>query len=276
MICALRCRGPRRYRLTVLLMGIAVTGGFVMGTGQSSAASVGGPFDHTHALWDRVLSEHVHNGFVNYAGLSRQRFELDRYLGALERVTPEQYRSWSRAEQLAFWINAYNAYTVRLILDHYPVKSIKDIGRFWKGPFRTVFIPLERLKGRQLTLEDIEHGILRKEWKEPRIHFAIVCASKGCPALRHEAYRAPVLEKQLNEAAQQFVRDARKNRYEASNRALYLSPIFKWFRGDFEQEAGTVAGYVARFADPDVADDIRGNSEVRIEFLAYDWSLNGS
>jgi hypothetical protein len=166
----------------------------------------------------------------------RQRGEadLDRTLRTLEAVDGASYREWTRAQQLAFWINAYNAYTVRLILDHYPVRSIRSIG-FWPlAAFRTSFIPMKALTGRQLSLNDIEHEVLRKRFREPRIHFAAVCASKGCPTLRSEAYRATELDRQLDESARAFLRDPSKNRFEERAATLYLSSIFKWFREDFE------------------------------------------
>ncbi|HWP65130.1 MAG TPA: DUF547 domain-containing protein [Candidatus Limnocylindria bacterium] len=217
----------------------------------------------------------MQDGFVDYAGLEKDgQAELRAYLDALESICRGHYDTWTREQKLAYWINAYNAYTVRLILDHYPLKSIREIGLLPGAAFRKEFIPSKGVRGKTLSLDDIEHEILRKDFSEPRIHFAIVCASKGCPTLRSEAYRAADLERQLDDAARTFVRDSAKNRFDASKRTLYLSSIFKWFREDFERAAKPLPEFVARFADEQTAAGLRAGS-VRIEFLDYDWSLNG-
>ncbi len=242
---------------------------------SSAPAREAGTFDHSHAAWTRLLGRFVRDGSVDYAGLRAGTDDLRSYLASLEAVRPAAYEAWSRSERLAFWINAYNAYTVRLILEHYPVESIKDIGSLFKSPFSKVFIPLRGLRGRDLSLEDIEHGILRKELREPRIHFAIVCASKGCPALRAEAYRAADLERQLDEAARGFLRDPMKNRIDLASRTLALSPIFKWFREDFEGASGSLPEFVARLVDEPTSRALREGGRFRIEFLDYDWTLNG-
>ena len=141
--------------------------------------------------------------------------------------------------------------------------------------FRERFIPLQSLRGQVLSLNDIEHEILRKELGEPRIHFAIVCASKSCPELRSEAYRAKTLDEQLTQAARSFISDPSKNRFDAAARTLRLSPIFDWFRADFERSSASLPAFVARYAEPAVATALSSGGEVRIEFLDYDWSLNG-
>ena len=233
-----------------------------------------GTLDHQHAAWTAILRRFVQGGQVDYAGLARRgQSHLSRYLQALASVCPDEYARWTRDEHLAFWINAYNAYTVRLILDHYPLSSIRSIGILPGAAFRARFISMQ-LMDRMLSLDDIEHEILRKEFMEPRIHFAIVCASRSCPALRSEAYRAADLDRQLDDQARLFVRDPSKNRFDAAARVLHLSSIFTWFHEDFERAAGTLVGYVARYADEPTAAGIR-EPGVRVEFLEYDWSLNG-
>jgi len=213
---------------------------------------------------------------VDYAGLERSgRPALNAYLRSLESVCPSDYDTWTHDQKLALWINAYNAYTVKLILDHYPLTSIRSIGLLPGAAFRETFIPLETLRGSALSLEDIEHEILRKEFREPRIHFAIVCASKSCPTLRSEAYRATTLDAQLTEAARGFVSDSSKNRYDAASRTLRLSPIFDWFEEDFERSSQTLPAFVARYAEPATAAALTSGGDVRVEFLDYDWSLNG-
>jgi hypothetical protein len=232
-------------------------------------------FDHDHATWTEVLKGHVRNGVVDYAGLRRGgEPALTRYLASLESVCLDDYRTWSRPRKLAFWMNAYNAYTVRLVLDHHPLESIRSIGLLPGAAFREDFIPLERLRGDAMSLDDIEHEVLRKEFSEPRIHFALVCASKSCPPLRSRAYRSAVLDRQLDDAARDFIRDPTRNRFDAANRKFSLSSIFDWFDEDFERAAGSVEAFVAGYMDEPTARAIRAGG-VRVEFLDYDWSLNG-
>jgi hypothetical protein len=246
-------------------------------TGTLLALLVGAvpTFDHAHGAWSSVLGRHVRDGRVDYAGLSRARGDLDAYLATLQGVTREGYATWNREERLAFWINAYNAYTIRLVLDHYPVSSIKKIGGLFKSPFAIEFIPLRGLRGKDLSLNDVEHEILRREFDEPRIHFAIVCASKGCPPLRAEAYRAADLDRQLDENARAFLADREKNRIDLENRTLYLSPIFEWFEGDFVKSAGSVPAFVARFVDEKTGASLRDGGKWSVKDTQYDWDLNG-
>lgn len=244
-------------------------------TTSSSAAPNNASFDQKHSGWNALLRHYVHSGFVDYAALKGPgRTELDRYLASLESVTSAQYGTWSQSSKLAFWINGYNAYTVKLILEHYPLKSIRSIGLLSGAAFRENFIPLKGLRGKTLSLNHIEHDILRKEFREPRIHFAIVCASKSCPELRSAAYQGSSLDAQLNDAARRFVADRSKNRFDAASRTLYLSSIFDWFSDDFERASKTVPAFVARFSEPAVAASIAASS-VQVKFLEYDWSLNG-
>jgi hypothetical protein len=177
---------------------------------------------------------------------------------------------WGRAERIAFWINTYNAFTVKLVLDHYPIASIRTIGWLPGAAFRERFIPMPGLKGGNVSLDDIENGTLRADFREPRIHFALVCASRSCPMLRGEAYRAKDLDRQLDDQARSFLGDSTKNRFDATTNTLHLSSIFKWFRVDFETAAGSLRAYVGRYLnDPRAVEP-----GVRIEFLDYDWSLN--
>lgn len=250
------------------------------GSSSEAEARAAGPdtcalFDQEHAAWTSILSRYVRGGSVDYADLKHSGLpDLSAYLRSLDCVRRGDFDQWTQEQKLAFWVNAYNAYTLRLILDHYPVGSIRSIGLLPGAAFREDFIPLRALRGRDLSLNDIEHEILRREFREPRIHFAIVCASKSCPALRSEAYRARDLDAQLADAARSFVRDPAQNRFDAGSRTLYLSSIFDWFREDFEGAAGTLPAFVARYADESTAGAI-GAGGVRAEFLDYDWSLNG-
>lgn len=231
---------------------------------------VAAPFDHEHAAFTALLQRRVHDGVVDYAGMAASDgAALDGYLKSLGDVARADYESWSRPQKLAFWIDAYNAFTIRLILDNYPLDSIRSIGFLPLAAFRQRFIALPGLRADRYTLNEIENDVLRAEMREPRIHFAIVCASKSCPKLWSEAYRASDLEAQLDRAARAFLADRSRNRIDAAGARLQLSSIFKWFRTDFEGGAGSLQAFVARYAEPAPA------ANARIDFLSYDWSLNG-
>lgn len=257
---------------------VAASQGAAPGDASVAPADGCGRFDHSHGAWTTLLSRQVRSGWVDYAGLKPEgRGALAAYLATLEGVCRGHIDRWTRPQRLAFWINVYNAYAVRLVLEHHPIASIRSIGFLPFAAFRERFIPLGLLRGEadaRLSLDDVEHGILRKEFGEPRIHFAIVCASKGCPALRSEAYRDQDLEAQLEHAARGFVGDPSKNRFDAAARILYLSSIFKWFRADFEAAAGSLPAFVARYTDPPTRTALEA-APVKVKFLEYDWSLNG-
>jgi len=207
---------------------------------------------------------------VDYTSLKARRQPLDQYLVEVASVAEPDFKRWTEPQQLAFLLNAYNAYTLQLIIDHYPVKSIKDIGSFFKGPWDQ---PVVRLFGRTLTLNNLEHDIIRKDYPDPRIHFALVCAARGCPPLREEVYVADRLEAQLDDQARQFLATPAKNRVDAVTRTVYLSPIFKWYGADFEKKHGSVLAalqpYWPKTSVAPAADD-----GFRIRYTDYDWSLN--
>jgi len=259
--------------LSALLLALFVPStGFPLSTETTSCASI----ERQHSAWSSLLRRYVHDGLVDYEGLKRQGVaELNNYLATLSSVRTADERAANRDERLAFWINAYNAFTVKLILDHYPVRSIRSIGLLPLAAFKEKFIPMPGLRKRGLSLDEIENDILRKELGEPRIHFAVVCASKSCPKLRSQAYRADGLDLQLDQAARDFIQDSSKNRYDAAKRAFYASSIFKWFRADFERAKGSLAAFIGQYSQPDVAAALK-QGDVRIEFLDYDWSLNGN
>jgi hypothetical protein len=229
------------------------------------------PADHSHAQWSAILERWVQDGGLDYGGLQHEgQAPLAAYLASLSGTCAEDYERWTHAQRIAFWINAYNAFTVRLILDHHPIASIRRIGWLPGAAFREKFIPMQGLKGGTISLDEIEHGTLRSAFREPRIHFALVCASRSCPPLRREAYRGMDLDRQLDDQTRTFLRDPTKNRVDPTARTLYLSPIFKWFAGDFEAAAGSLPAYVA----PYLGSDTTSVSDYRVEFLDYDWSLN--
>lgn len=236
----------------------------VAGRADAACSSV----DPAHASWSAILGRWVDDGRVDYAGLQRDgEPALNGYLATLSGACGADYERWTSAERLTFWINAYNAFTVRLILDHYPIASIRKIGWLPGAAFRTRFIPMEGLKGALISLDDIENATIRSAFREPRIHFALVCAAQSCPPLRGEAYRGVDLERQLDDQARRFLGDPAKNRIDVERRTLHLSSIFRWFRDDFESAGVSLASYVGRYWGRDVAGfDVR--------FLDYDWQLN--
>ena len=185
-------------------------------------------------------------------------------------VAEPDFKRWTEPQQLAFLINAYNAYTLQLIIDHHPVKSIKDIGGLLKGPWDQ---PVVRLFGRTLTLNHLEHEIIRKDYPDPRIHFALVCAARGCPPLRDEVYVADRLEEQLDDQARQFLATPAKNRVDAGTRTVYLSPIFKWYGADFEKKHGSVLAALQPYW-PKASASALAQGGFKIRYTDYDWSLN--
>ena len=206
------------------------------------------------SIYAELLKTYVSTeGEVDYKGLLMERTHLDTYLEQYKEIYPES--DWSDAQVLAYWINAYNAFTLKLILDHYPVRSIRAIGKPWKQPI--VLAGPE-----QMSLDAVEHDILRKR-DEPRIHFAINCASRSCPKLANEPYRADRLEEQLERVTRDFIQsDA--NTLTADS--VSLSAIFKWFREDFE--ATGVLPFINRYSG------VMLNPDAKIRYKPYDWSLN--
>lgn len=213
------------------------------------------------------------NGLVDYTALKRDA-ALGTYLAGLSAVSKEELEAWPESDRIAFWIDAYNAFTLQLILDHYPVKSIRSIGFLPGSAFREEFIRLRAAGSAPISLNFIEHETLRKRFREPRVHFALVCASASCPALRGEAYRGADLGRQLEEATRAFLADPRKNSFDAATRTLHLSAIFKWFREDFERAAGSIPAFVSWHAPTEVGSGI-SSGPVAVEYEPYDWSLNG-
>ncbi len=241
------------------------------------AAAPKAEFDHSHGRWNALLVEFVHTGGrVNYRGLARKRSQLDRYLGDLRSVRYPDFKKWTGPEREAFWINAYNAYTVQLILDNYPVKSIRDLGGWFSPVWDKRFIPLQHLSrehGKVLSLGEIEHEILAKKARQPLFHFAIVCASGGCPELRAEAYTAKLLDKQLGNAGRTFLADTSKNGQEVLGGKLRVSKIFKWSEDELQEYPGGITKLLADFAPKPVSEALR-RGRVRLEYGDYDWSLN--
>ena len=251
-------------------------------------------FDHSHAAWTALLKKHVvlvdggKGSQVRYAGFQQDRAALKSYLDSLSKVPQKDFDGWSKARRMAFLINAYNAYTVEKILTRYPdIRSIWDFGKVFGNPFKDRFFTL---LGQPSTLDQIEHETLRKPgaYDEPRVHFAVNCASVGCPMLREEAYVAGRLDAQLEEQARRFLSDRSRNRYSAGSGRLEVSKIFDWFKEDwtsgyrgFENKAAPVrsreqyfAGYAALLTDAPEHRRLIENQKAGLHFLDYDWRLN--
>jgi hypothetical protein len=234
-----------------------------------------------------LLSQHIHsinNGSstaVDYAAFKQQQAQLQTYLAQLSQVSRTEFDTWSKSKQLAFLINAYNAWTIEFILTKYPnLESIKDLGGLFNSPWDKEFIPL---LGKKVSLNDIEHGLIRgsDRYNDPRIHFAVNCASIGCPALREEAYTADKLEQQLTQQTQRFLADKSRNYIKGD--AFYMSSIFKWYADDFEQGfrgAQSIQSFVALYATPlqltDTQTAALKKGSLDIKFLDYDWKLNAN
>jgi hypothetical protein len=218
----------------------------------------------SHALFDAVLRAHVADGVVDYPGIAADARFVN-YLDKLYRV--DAHALPTRAERLAFWINAYNAFAIKGILDGYSPRTLL-------GRYRYFIARKYDVGGERINLYDIEQKILIPEFNEPRIHFAIVCASASCPKLRSQAYTADQLETQLAQSAHEFINDPTRNRFDHQNKRAQLSEIFKWFEQDFAANAGSLSQYVGIYLDADLASDTAG-TPYKIEFLEYDWSLNG-
>lgn len=247
------------------------------------APAIASEFEHDR--FDQLLSEHVVpiNGGVstevNYRALLEARPDLQAYLDELAEVSREAFDRWPEDEQLAFLINAYNAWTLELILTEYPdLDSIRDLGWLFRSPWKRDFV---ELLGEERSLDNIEHNLIRGSgrYNEPRIHFAVNCASIGCPALRTEVYTADQLDTQLEEQTRWFLADRSRNRLVGSD--LEVSSIFDWYREDFEagwRGESTLAGFLTLYADDlglsgeEVSRLTEG--DIDIEFLDYDWALN--
>ncbi|MCF7567685.1 DUF547 domain-containing protein [Sabulilitoribacter arenilitoris] len=216
-------------------------------------------FITTHQLWDELLVKHVsNNGVVNYKSFKTNRKKLLDYIHTLNLMfSNEAFQTLSKQDKLAFWINAYNAMTVDLILRHYPIKSIKEIDKPWD-------LRYWKLGNKWYNLNEIEHKILRK-MNEPRIHFAIVCASVSCPKLLSEAFTASNLEEQLTKTTKDFLSDSTKNNISKDN--IKLSKIFQWFAKDFKQD-GSLIDFLNQYSE------IKISAKAKKNFKNYNWSLN--
>ncbi len=275
-------RGARR-RIAMVVSGLML----ILAAFWSAAPARAADFDHDYAAVGQLLKEHVRwieggvASQVDYAGFKRDRAALDTVLAGFSAVSQAEFESFDRDQRLAFLINAYNAFTIALILTEYPeIDSIKDLGGFFSSPWKKSFFTL---LGQERTLDWIEHERIRAPgvYDEPRIHFVVNCASIGCPALRPDPVRASQLERQLQDSLERFLSDRSRNRYDARADELLVSKIFDWYGGDFEKGhqgidslRGLFAAHAEKLADDDTARGRIRERRVGIDFLDYDWSLN--
>lgn len=223
------------------------------------------PEQFSHKVFDELLDAHVRDGAVDYPAIQSDD-RLPIYLSQLNRVDPNAFMT--RNEQLAFWINAYNAFAIKGILDGYSPMT------YW-GRYRYFIGKDYRIGGETINLYDLERQVLIKQFREPLMHFAIVCASMSCPKIQPWAYEPNRLDVQLDRAARAFINDPTRNRFDSTKKVASLSMIFRWFGDDFTEAAGSVLTYVARYVnDPELVQDLM-QSDYRIEYLEYDWNLNG-
>ncbi len=257
------------------IVGIAL---IIWGNGISAAE-----FDHS--AWDALLVANVvqvregHATQVDYSAMLESRHELTKYLNSLATVERAHFEQWAYSAQLAFLINAYNAWTVDFVLTQYPnIESIKDLGSFFSSPWSKDIVSLF---GEQVSLDDIEHGMIRgwNRYNEPRIHFAVNCAAIGCPALAAKAFTAENLDALLETNTRLFLSDDTRNYYDGGR--FYLSRIFDWYEEDFEKGWGGynslsafLAAYQSELNLPPDAIDALASESIRIRYTDYDWGLN--
>ena len=232
-------------------------------------------FDHSHSSLTQVLKEYVivkgPASQVNYKKLKKHPSTFNSYLRKLERVSQKEFNSWTKKQQYAFWVNAYNSYTLKLIIDNYPIKSIRKLGGFFKSPWEKKFFTL---LGKKRHLDEIEHKILRVQFNEPRTHFAVNCASIGCPALLNEAFTAKKLEDQLEKQTKAFLQDTSRN-FISSTGKLLISKIFTWFEEDFTKNGQTVQKFIAKYMTNDPSIKAKLNQEgFKVDHTKYNWDLN--
>lgn len=234
------------------------------------------------ASWNALLGKYVksYQGGINYfdyAALKAQPSDVAKLKSYVVSLQAEKVSALTRPQQFAFWSNLYNALTIQVMIDNWPVKSIREIKSkgapfdpvksAFGGPWRQKFVTVE---GKALTLDDIEHGIMRQQWEEPRVHYAVNCASYGCPNLKASAWKAETLEADLEAGAKAYVNHPRGVRINA-NGTLTLSSIYKWFAEDFGGNEASVRQHLAKYASPDLAAKVK---TAKIAGYDYDWGVN--
>jgi len=267
----------------------------LMSSPDITAAQSEDTFDHEHFLLTEILSEYVSNGKVNYRALKTNQGGLNKYLQELADIDPEDFKNWTRQQQLAMWINAYNAYTIRAVLDSYPIEHswVSDpLGQFPDSSIRQITgvwdIMTWTVMGKQLSLNKMEHGIMRQELIDPRIHYVLVCASIGCPKLENSAFDAANLEERLDQAGVNYIYDSNRIRIDKRHKVVGLPQIYKWFKEDFDEgteykdllknqpsDLSGLLSWVYKYANEQDRKFLV-NGTYQISYLFYDWGLNES
>lgn len=231
-------------------------------------------FDHSHQAWNKIVAEHVTykdgQSYFKYKELKENSTalkNLNSYLGELSAISQSTFDKYNEAQRFSFLVNAYNAFTIKLIVDNYPVDSIKDIGGLFSSPWKKEFF---KLFGKKAHLDHIEHGLLRKDFSEPRVHFAVNCASIGCPNLLDQAFTAENLEELLVKGEKAFFEQKSKNRLDLKKERVYASKIFDWFGVDFEKKHGSLKKYLAKVYNEPKID----SKDIDVKFTSYSWDLN--
>jgi hypothetical protein len=243
----------------------------VLALTAAAPAAAASSFDHSR--FDALLRRHVVDGMVDYDAFQASP-DFPAYLEALFRADPARLDD---SERLAFWINAYNAYTIQLVNKHGERESIRNInktlGLALKGPWRERLV---RAGGRVYHLDDVEHDVIRKQWREPRIHFALVCAAMGCPPLRSEAYTGARLDEQLEEQARRFLLGRPEiQRVDVEQAVVHGSPIYtRWYREDFGSSDAAIGSYLARFYADGPERELLRSGKFKLVATEYDWTLN--
>ena len=222
-----------------------------------------------HSLFTHVLRDHVKDGAVNYKAIKTDA-RFAQYLALLQNTAPDSIPARHR---LAFWLNAYNAFTIQFVLEHYPIKSLMSPLKYvlGGGAFRSEFI---RINGKKYSLDDLEHNIVRP-MGDPRVHFALVCGAKSCPPLRSEAYDGERLGEQMDEQARLFLSRPDKNRFDFEKNEIHISKIFDWFKDDFRKDGKTELDFIGRYLPPEQAEKLRANAKtLKVKYTEYDWDLN--
>ncbi|RJP75051.1 MAG: DUF547 domain-containing protein [Candidatus Abyssobacteria bacterium SURF_17] len=278
-------RRKRKLRATIWALAVVL-----LFLSNSATARAGDTFDYgTYAaVLDVYVDEH---GMVAYKSLKENREKLDAFATDLATLSPQTYSQWTDKEKVAFWINAYNALTLLAIINHYPIEP-SFVGSFLypKNSIRQISGVWDKLQfavmGSKMTLDEIEHETLRKNFDEPRIHMALVCAAKGCPPLRSEPYTGEKLDAQLDDQTIRFLKDPGKLRIDPVEGKVYTSSIFKWFGKDFVKKYGTQEkfadkseteraplAFISEYVDQSIANYL-ATGDYALEYLDYDWSLN--
>jgi len=250
-----------KYRISTHIALLSILS--ILSVGWFSVSLAGPTVDHS--IYADLLKKYVNNGRVDYAGFKSEEAKLDDYLKILEAVDS---KSLAEDEQFAFYANAYNAWTIKLILSGYPeVKSIKDLGSLLKSPWKKEIV---RIDGDVLSLDNVEHDILRPRFKDPRVHFAINCAAISCPPLRPEPFQGDILSTQLDDSTRSFLNDPASYKFDGSK--FYVSRIFKWFAEDFNDD---VLSFYRKYAEGDLKQTLEANQgKLDVKYLDYDWALN--